>query len=127
MNLSHLLLIRPAPSARKTAPAARVWGARTPLAKARLKAAARDLGDGWKVNPYLYIEPGEVLTLGEIEGSGVIRHIWLTPTGDWRSQILRIYWDGSDVPAVECPLGDFFCLRLGQYAQFRRVNPLPYK
>ena len=57
----------------------------------------------------------------------MIRHIWLTPTGDWRSQILRIYWDGSDVPAVECPLGDFFACGWGQYAQFRRVNPLPYK
>ena len=103
------------------------YGARTPLAEGTAKAAARDLGDGWKVNPYLYVEPGEVLTLGEIEGSGVIRHIWLTPTGDWRSQILRIYWDGSDVPAVECPLGDFFACGWGQYAQFRRVNPLPYK
>ena len=57
-----------------------------------------------------------MLTLGEIDGSGVIRHIWLTPTGDWRSQILRIYWDGSDVPAVECPLGDFFACGWGQYA-----------
>lgn len=68
-----------------------------------------------------------MLTLGEIEGSGVIRHIWLTPTGDWRSQILRIYWDGSDVPAVERPLGDFFACGWGQYAQVSSlavcVNP----
>ncbi len=47
----------------------------------------------------------------------MIRPIWLTPTGDWLSQILRIYWDGSDVPAVECPLGDFFACGWGQYAQ----------
>ncbi len=57
----------------------------------------------------------------------MIRHIWLTPTGDWRSQILRIYWDGSDVPAVECPLGDFFACGWGQYAQVSSlavcVNP----
>lgn len=68
-----------------------------------------------------------MLTLGEIEGSGVIRPIWLTPTGDWRSQILRIYWDGSDVSAVECPLGDFFACGWGQYAQVSSlavcVNP----
>ena len=57
----------------------------------------------------------------------MIRHIWLTPTGDWHSQILRIYWDGSDVPAVECPPGDFFACGWRQYAQVRRVNPLPYK
>ena len=57
----------------------------------------------------------------------MIRHIWHTPTGDWRSQILRIYWDGSDVPAVECPLGDFFACGWGQYAQVSSlavcVNP----
>ena len=57
----------------------------------------------------------------------MIRHIWLTPTGDWRSQILRIYWDGSDVPAVECPLGDFIACGWGQYAQVSSlavcVNP----
>ncbi len=68
-----------------------------------------------------------MLTLGEIEGSGVIRRIWLTPTGDWRSQILRIYWDGSDVPAVECPQGDFFACGWGQHAQVSSlavcVNP----
>ena len=91
MNLSHLLPYQ----TRSICPENRtvgkgVWGARTPLAEGTAKAAARDLGDSWKVNPYLYVEPGEVLTLGEIEGSGVIRHIWLTPTGDWRSQILRI-------------------------------------
>lgn len=123
MKLSHLLPYQ----TRSICPENRTGGARTPLAEGTAKAAARDLGDGWKVNPYLYVEPGEVLTLGEIEGSGVIRHIWLTPTGDWRSQILRIYWDGSDVPAVECPLGDFFACGWGQYAQVSSlavcVNP----
>ena len=57
----------------------------------------------------------------------MIRHIWLMPTGDWRSQILRIYWDGSDAPTVECPLGDFFACGWGQYAQVSSlavcVNP----
>lgn len=127
MNLSHLLPYQTRSICPENRTGGKGMGARTPLAEGTAKAAARDLGDGWKVNPYLYVEPGEVLTLGEIEGSGVIRHIWLTPTGDWRSQILRIYWDDSDVPAVECPLGDFFACGWGQYAQFRRVNPLPYK
>ena len=57
----------------------------------------------------------------------MIRHIWLTPTGDWHSQILRISWDGSDAPTVECPLGDFFACGWGQYAQVSSlavcVNP----
>ena len=73
------------------------------------------------------MEAGETLTLADIQGSGVIRHIWLTPTGAWRSQILRFYWDDSDVPAVECPLGDFFACGWGAYAQVSSlavcVNP----
>ena len=127
MNLSHLLPYQTYSICPENRTGGKGMGARTALAEGTAKAAARDLGDGWKVNPYLYAEPGEVLTLGEIEGSGVIRHIWLTPTGDWRSQILRIYWDGSDVPAVECPLGDFFACGWGQYAQVSSlavcVNP----
>lgn len=127
MNLSHLLPYQTRSICPENRTGGKGMGARTPLAEGTAKAAARDLGDGWKVNPYLYVEPGEVLTLGEIEGSGVIRPIWLTPTGDWRSQILRIYWDGSDVPAVECPRGDFFACGWGQYAQVSSlavcVNP----
>ena len=34
-------------------------------------------------------------TLAEIDGPGAIQHIWMTPTGDWRYSILRIYWDGE--------------------------------
>ena len=102
-------------------------GARTPLKMGTARDAARDLGTGWKVNPYLHLEAGETLTLADIRGSGVIRHIWLTPTGAWRSQILRFYWDDSDVPAVECPLGDFFACGWGEYAQVSSlavcVNP----
>lgn len=70
--------------------------------------AARELGQGWKVNPYIHIEPGQTFTLGEIQGSGVINHIWMTPVGDYRLMILRFYWDGEEQPSVEVPAGDFF-------------------
>ncbi len=85
-------------------------------------AAARDLGTGWKVNPYIVMQPDETATLADIGGSGAITHIWLTPTGAWRELILRIYWDGSDTPSVECPVGDFFCCGWGEYAQ---ISALP--
>lgn len=103
-------------------------GAMTPLEQGTAKNAARDLGDGWKVNPYLLMPPGEVTVLADIRGSGTIQHIWMTSgSPDWRNQILRIYWDGSDIPAVECPLGDFFACGWGQYAQVSSlavcVNP----
>jgi hypothetical protein len=78
--------------------------------------AARDLGQGWKVNPYVRIKPGETFTMAEIDGPGAIQHIWMTPTGKWRYSILRIYWDGETEPSVECPVGDFFGMGWNQYS-----------
>ena len=40
--------------------------------------AARDLGMGWKVNPYLIVQPGETVTLADVQGQGAIKHIWIT-------------------------------------------------
>lgn len=89
--------------------------------------AARDLGQGWKVNPYIRINPGQTITLAEIEGPGAIQHIWMTPTGTWRYSILRFYWDGETEPSIECPVGDFFASGWGSYAQLSSlaicVNP----
>jgi len=78
--------------------------------------AARDLGQGWKVNPYIRIQPGETITIAEISGSGAIQHIWMTPTGNWRFTIIRIYWDDETEPSVECPIADFFCMGWNEYA-----------
>ena len=71
--------------------------------------AARELGQGWKVSPSVHIEPGETFVLADVEGEGAIKHIWCTEnTKRNRLLIIRIYWDGSDKPSVEAPLGDFF-------------------
>jgi hypothetical protein len=89
--------------------------------------AARDLGQGWKVNPYIRIQPGETVNLAEISGSGAIQHIWMTPTGNWRFSIIRMYWDDETEPSVECPVGDFFCMGWGEYSPLSSlavcVNP----
>jgi len=86
------------------------------------KDCAKDLGQGWKISPSIDIEKKSTFTLAEIEGSGAIQHIWLTPTGTFRYSILRMYWDGEETPSVECPIGDFFACGWGQYAQ---INSLP--
>jgi hypothetical protein len=89
--------------------------------------AARDLGQGWKVSPSVVIEPGETFQLADIAGPGAIQQIWMTPTGHWRFSILRIYWDDQETPSVECPVGDFFGMGWGEYAQLSSlavcVNP----
>jgi hypothetical protein len=84
--------------------------------------AARELGQGWKVSPYIIIEPGKVFTLAEIQGPGAIQQIWMTPAGNWRFSILRFYWDGESEPSIEVPVGDFFACGWGKFAQ---VNSLP--
>jgi hypothetical protein len=88
---------------------------------------ARDLGHGWKISPSIRVEAGETRVLADISGAGAIQHIWMTPTGNWRYSILRIYWDDQPTPAVECPVGDFFACGWGSYAQVSSlavcVNP----
>ena len=91
------------------------------------RTAARDLGQGWKVNPSVTIEPGQTFTIAEINGPGAIQHIWMTPTGNWRFSILRFYWDDEKEPSIEVPVGDFFGMGWNEYAPLNSlavtVNP----
>ncbi len=108
-------------------------------------SCARELGQGWKVSPSVRIPAGTTFTMADIQGSGIINHIWLTysRTDDinvHRMMILRMYWDGCDEPAVECPVGDFFASAQSEYfhisSDLVAVNPrsgfnsyfkMPYK
>lgn len=85
------------------------------------KNAARELGQGWKISPSVRIKAKETFLLGEINGSGAIQHIWMTPTGHWRFLILRMYWDGESTPSVEVPVGDFFASGWNSYAQLSSI------
>jgi hypothetical protein len=84
--------------------------------------AARDLGIGWKVNPYIIINAGETITIAEMTGPGAVQHIWMTPTGNWRLSILRFYWDDETEPSIECPVGAFFGMGWNSYSP---LNSLP--
>ncbi|HEY5107895.1 MAG TPA: glycoside hydrolase family 172 protein [Caulobacteraceae bacterium] len=90
--------------------------------------AARDLGQGWKVSPYIIVQPGETRCLADIEGAGAIQQIWVTLAGGkWRHTILRAYWDEQAQPSIECPAGDFFACGWEKFAQVSSlavcVNP----
>ncbi|MFH1965029.1 MAG: DUF2961 domain-containing protein, partial [Acidobacteriota bacterium] len=59
------------------------------------------------------IPDGERRTLFEVEGAGIIRHIWITiapppPALSRNDIILRMYWDGETEPSVQAPIGPFF-------------------
>ena len=77
--------------------------------------AARELGQGWKISPSVRINAGQTFVMADLKDAGAIQHIWMTPTGNNRFNILRIYWDGEETPSVECPAGDFFACGMGQY------------
>jgi hypothetical protein len=72
--------------------------------------------DGQRKNP---IKPGETRAIGEMQGPGVVTHMWFTIATPehyhLKKIVLRIHWDGDTLPAVEAPIGDFFGLGLGDY------------
>jgi len=68
-----------------------------------------------------HLAPGQRFIAADLDGPGEIRHIWFTVAAGqdrrWpRSLVLRIYWDGADVPSVETPIGDFFAAGHGMRA-----------
>ena len=86
--------------------------------------AARELGRGWKVNPYFVIPAGEKCILADIKGQGAVKHFWITDSAKaGRLLILRIYFDGQKNPSVEVPLSDFFAN--ADYREFAQISSLP--
>ncbi len=63
-------------------------------------------------------------TFAKLEGPGSIRHIWVArsnrkkPESRWhnytRNVVIRIFFDGEEIPFVEAPLSDFFGVMHGQ-------------
>ena len=85
--------------------------------------AARELGQGWKVNPYLICPGGETIILADVKGQGAIKHFWITDSAKaGRLLILRIFFDGHKNPAVEAPLSDFFAN--AEYSEYRQLSSL---
>jgi hypothetical protein len=89
---------------------------------------ASSLGPGRKGRPCIGLPSQQEIALAEIAGTGCIRHIWITvprqtETSAYvlRDIVLRAYWDGDETPAIEVPLGDFFCCGFGQPADVGSV------
>ena len=61
-----------------------------------------------KLCPAVNVEPGQIYTLCDIDGPGMISHMWFGGGTLSQSMILRFYWDGCDYPSVEVPGSAFF-------------------
>lgn len=87
------------------------------------------LGMGWKCRPAITIQPGETVTIADIQGPGAVKSIWMG--GEIIPElILRIYWDDRTEPSVCCPLNTFFAYKFtsdtnGFDGQFPLLNSLP--
>ena len=98
-------------------------GGMTPLEKGSAYSAARDLGTGWKVNPFLVLAERSSIVLADVKGQGAIKHFWITDSAQYgRQLILRIWFDGHKNPAVEAPLSDFFAA--AKHTEFRQLSSL---
>jgi hypothetical protein len=75
---------------------------------------AEHLGQGWKVRPFIKLKPGEQVTIMDVNGPGIIQHIWMASNynlkGFGRNCVLRFYWDNEDTPSIEVPFTDFFAI-----------------
>jgi len=86
--------------------------------------SASKLGVGRKGFPAKNIAAGESVVLCDIEGTGTIRHIWMTGgfkdhTPALRSMVIRGYWENQEHPSIECPLGDFMGSALGRITSYQ--------
>src|ERR1700677_2997486 len=65
------------------------------------------------------VTPGQTLTVLDVDGPGMVSHIWFTLDDSepyaLKRIVLRMYWDGETSPSVETPIGDFFGLGNGIY------------
>jgi len=56
--------------------------------------------------------PGETLVLADLEGPGIVTHMWITVAANeyaWpRLLRFRVYYNGHKTPSVDVPFGDFF-------------------
>jgi hypothetical protein len=96
----------------------------SPGADEHCTPAAGELGRGWKVRPCLRnFDPGKTFVLADLQGPGVVSHIWVTVLHDVHRWIsLRVFYDDRPYPSIEVPLGDFFANGLDGCAL---VNSIP--
>lgn len=69
------------------------------------------------------VEAGQTATLLDVQGAGVVTHIWFTIASPdamhLKNLVLRAWWDGESSPSIEVPIGDFFGLGLGEYCVYQ--------
>ena len=73
---------------------------------------------GRKGAPSRRVRAGERVVLADLDGPGVVRHVWMTippaPPEAMRAVLLEVFYDGAEEPSVSVPCLDFFGLPHGR-------------
>jgi len=82
------------------------------------RGAGGSAAGGRKGSPRRRIRPSERVVLADIDGPGVVRHIWMTfppaPPPTMRGMYLEVFYDGASEPSASVPCLDFFGLPHGR-------------
>jgi len=115
--LSLCVAVRGAQAQQEPGPIVPLVGTFDPLGFAQLKRFTAHRSSSNNVDPNSNDDskrpiPGETIVIADLKGPGIISHIWLTVAANeygWpRLLRLRVYYDGSTIPSVDAPVGDFF-------------------
>ena len=86
------------------------------------RAAGGTAHGGRKGAPSRRIKRGERVVLADIDGPGVVRHLWMTfmpaPPEQMRGLQLEVFYDGATAPSVSVPCLDFFGVPHGRPVAF---------
>jgi hypothetical protein len=86
------------------------------------RGAGGSAAGGRKGAPSRLVAGGERVVLADVDGPGVIRHVWCTvppaPPQVMRALVLEVFYDGAAEPSISVPLLDFFGCAQGR--------PVPY-
>jgi hypothetical protein len=86
------------------------------------RGAGGTANEGRKGAPSRLLEPGERVVLADIDGPGVVRHIWMTipPAAPevMRAMHLECFYDGMDEPSISTPVLDYFATPHGRPVAF---------
>jgi hypothetical protein len=76
---------------------------------------------------YVFIKAGEEISLCDIEGTGIVNHIWMTMRNHgnepfyYRKLLIKVYYDDETDPSILAPIGDFFGLGHGITKNFQTM------
>ena len=86
------------------------------------RGAGGTAAGGRKGAPNRSVPGGERVTLADIDGTGTIRHVWMTfmaaAPEEMRAVFLEVFYDGSTEPSVSVPCLDFFGVPHGRPVAF---------